>query len=214
MSVMNSEEGEHLYLLDNKVLDFKKMEYREKDAFTDRFVECSYTDAVKKLQMTQFKLKVPIGVIGSGQPDAIQYDMAVNLGRCLADIGLTIICGGRAGIMEAVCKGASENNGVSIGVLPESSLENVNQYVSIPIASGIGFARNALISSSSFCLVAVGGGNGTLCEIAYGLKFKKKIFTLKSTLVVAETIKCKTVEEVIDNICKLIVQVTFMKRSI
>ena len=118
-------------------------------------------------------------------------------------MGLMVICGGRKGVMEAVCKGVKENNGISIGLLPEYSIEGANQYVSIPLPTGIGFARNALIASSSYCLIAIGGGNGTLSEIAYGLQFGKKVFSIECNLNADGLIKCDDVQIVVHLVASL-----------
>lgn len=198
---------ESFYSNENEIFDMNSMKWSKTSNIPKNLVKYSYIESVRKLQTTKYKIKIPIGVIGTGMPDEDQYQTAVDLGRGLANLGLFVICGGRAGIMEATCKGVSEKNGISIGILPESSIENANEYVSIPLASGIGFARNAIICSSSFCLVAIGGGNGTLCEIAYGLQFKKAIFALRCSLPVNGITQCSTVDHVIERICKLIFKI-------
>lgn len=106
--------------------------------------------------------------------------------------------------MEGVCKGAQEEGGISIGLLPETNTDNANKFVEIPIATGIGFARNSIIATAALCLIAIGGGHGTLSEIAYGLHFNKKVFTIKCNLNVNNTIPCNTIGEIIENICRLI----------
>ena len=81
------------------------------------------------------------------------YSAAEAIGRGLAQMGLAVVCGGRQGVMEAVCKGAADAGGVAIGMLPEADPASANPYVGIVIATGIGEARNALIARSSLCLV-------------------------------------------------------------
>ncbi len=161
-------------------------------------------ESVKKLQNSKNKIKIPIGVIGTNTPTPEQYQLAEKIGKALAELGLVIICGGRTGVMEAACKGAEAGNGISIGLLPELSIEHANQFVTIPIATGVGFARNSIIAASSLCLVAIGGGHGTLSEIAYGLQFRKKVFAINSNHQVDTLVHCNSIEMVIENVCKTV----------
>lgn len=192
------------YLKNNKLFDPNTMKWTLTRTMPEQLVELSYMEAVKKLQISINKIKVPIGVIGSNNPTSEQYQIAEELGKSIANLGLTVICGGRGGIMEAVCKGMSKNNGVSIGILPELDLKNANQFITIPLATGIGFARNMIIASASFCLIAIGGSFGTLSEIGFGLQFGKKIFTINCDLKINSTINCNTVEQIIENICRVV----------
>lgn len=120
----------------------------------------------------------PIAVIGPREASGEEYAMAQRLGRRIGELGLTILCGGRQGVMEAVCRGAQESGGLSIGLLPEDDWQYGNPYVSVPIATGIGIARNALIARGAACVIAVGGGLGTISEIALALQFGKKVLGL------------------------------------
>jgi uncharacterized protein (TIGR00725 family) len=104
--------------------------------------------------------------------------MAEKVGVGLAQMGLTLICGGREGVMEAACKGATQFNGITIGLLPDADPAYANPYVTIPIATGIGVARNALIARAALCVIAIGGGYGTLSEAAFGRQFGKAVFVL------------------------------------
>lgn len=83
-----------------------------------------------------------------------------------------LICGGLCGVMEAACRGASLEVGLTIGVLPRNDPDSANQYVKIPIVTGIRYARNAVLVKSAQPVIAVGGSYGTLPEIAYALDFK------------------------------------------
>ena len=123
-------------------------------------------------------LRVPIGVIGGRAVDETQRVLAEEVGYGLAGLGLTLICGGKGGVMAAACRGAERGGGLSIGLLPDDDWAAANPYVSIPLASGLGVARNAVIARASFCLIAIGGGYGTLSEIAFGLQFGRPVFGL------------------------------------
>lgn len=124
-------------------------------------------------------LRCPIGIIGPRNASARQLETAEVVGTGIARLGLTLLCGGREGVMEAVCRGAAQAGGLTIGLLPDDRWETANPFVTVPIATGIGVARNAMIACASFCLVAIGGGYGTLSEIAYGLQYERPVFALE-----------------------------------
>jgi len=96
---------------------------------------------------------------------------AEAVGRALAEAGAVLICGGRGGVMEAACRGAKTAGGITIGILPGTDRREANPYVDIPIVTGIGVARNAIIARTAQAAVAVGGSYGTLSEIAFALAF-------------------------------------------
>lgn len=139
----------------------------------------------------------PVGVIGPRDADAGIRANAENLGRRLAEIGFPMICGGRTGAMEAVCKGFSEAGGRPIGILPGDDWAHANPYVGVPLATGVGEARNAIIASASFALVAVGGGYGTLSEIALGLRLRRLVVTLPDAHAVDGAIACANVDDAV-----------------
>jgi hypothetical protein len=124
-------------------------------------------------------IRVPIGVIGPREALPAQLAVAEELGRGLAQIGYAVICGGRFGVMEAVCRGASSAGGTTIGILPDTDPSFANPYVGIVIATGIGEARNALIARAALCLVAIGNSFGTLSEVAFGRQFGKLVLGLE-----------------------------------
>ena len=116
-----------------------------------------------------------IGVIGAGDCNNEIYETAYNVGKIVAENKQILICGGLQGVMEASCKGAFENNGITIGILPGDDVKSANRYVTVPIATNMGHSRNIIIVTSSSFLIAVGGGYGTLSEIAIALKMGKKV---------------------------------------
>jgi len=124
-------------------------------------------------------LRIPIGVIGPRDASAAQLKAAVTVGELLSECGFVVVCGGRQGVMQAVCEGVARNGGVSIGLLPETDPAHANPFVSIALATGIGEARNALIARASLCLVVVGDSFGTLSEVALGRHFGKRVFGLE-----------------------------------
>jgi uncharacterized protein (TIGR00725 family) len=136
--------------------------------------------AVNWLQReSSYPLREPIGVIGPRAPTAAQLAAALKVGELLGDCRLTVLCGGRQGVMQAVCEGVARVGGLSIGLLPDADASEANSFVSVPIATGIGEARNALIARGSFCLIAIGDSLGTLSEIALGRHFGKTVIGLE-----------------------------------
>jgi len=106
-----------------------------------------------------------IAVIGGSAPTAEEAAAAEAVG------GAILICGGRGGVMEAACRGAKSASGLTIGILPGTNRSEANSYVDIPIVTGIGEARNAIITRTAQVVVAIGGSYGTLSEIGFALGF-------------------------------------------
>jgi hypothetical protein len=110
-----------------------------------------------------------VSVIGGSTVTDEEYTLAEGVGRELADRDHTVVCGGLTGAMEAVAKGASEAGGETIGILPGEDRDEANEYVDVPVATGIGDARNALVALNGDAAIAIDGGYGTLSEIALAL---------------------------------------------
>lgn len=123
---------------------------------------------------------IKISVIGGSKVDNEIYDLACQVGREIAKSGAVLICGGLTGIMEAACKGAGEEGGLSIGILPTADENSANEYVDIKIPTGLGYARNMAVILSSHAVIAIDGSYGTLSEIGYTLTFNKPIIGLKT----------------------------------
>jgi uncharacterized protein (TIGR00725 family) len=111
-----------------------------------------------------------IAVIGGGNCNQEEARLAEEVGRELAKRGATLVCGGLGGVMEAACKGASAEGGVTIGVLPGDNRNAANPYVQIPIVTNLGYARNVAVVKSGQAVIAVGGNYGTLSEISHALQ--------------------------------------------
>jgi len=111
-----------------------------------------------------------IAVIGGGQPSPQEVQLAEEVGRELAKRGVVLVCGGLGGVMEAACKGAQSEGGVTIGILPGENRQAANPYVQIPIVTGIGNARNVAVVKSAQAVIAIGGSYGTLSEIGHALR--------------------------------------------
>ena len=111
-----------------------------------------------------------IAVIGSGECSAPEAELAEAVGRELARRGAVLVCGGLGGVMEAACKGANDEGGVTIGILPGDNSSLVNPYVQFPVVTGLGYARNVAVVKSAQAVIAVGGSYGTLSEIGHALQ--------------------------------------------
>jgi uncharacterized protein (TIGR00725 family) len=111
-----------------------------------------------------------VAVIGGGQCSKEEAKQAEEVGRELARRGAILVCGGLGGIMEAACRGASQEGGTTIGILPGDKSKAANPYVQIPIVTSLGEARNVIVVKSAQAVIAIGGSYGTLSEISYALK--------------------------------------------
>jgi uncharacterized protein (TIGR00725 family) len=162
-------------------------------------------DAVAWLQREgDAPLRVPIGVIGPRDATPAQLEAALEVGEWLARCGLVVLCGGRHGVMQAVCEGAARNGGVSIGLIGDTDPALANPYASVVIATGIGEARNALIARAAFCLVAVGNSFGTLSEAALGRHFGRPIIGLEGAADLDGVRHVRTPREAIDAVARLV----------
>lgn len=120
-----------------------------------------------------------ITVIGDAQINDEGYLFAEKIGREIANLGYAVVTGGRSGIMEAANKGAFNAGGISIGILPSSSIAEANQYCNIVIPTGLGHARNVITALACDAVISIGGGAGTLSEICFGWIYNKPIFVFE-----------------------------------
>ena len=145
-----------------------------------------------------------IAVIGAGSCDDQLYRTAQHLGKLLAVAGFTVICGGLGGVMEAVCNGAKEENGLTIGILPGDESAAANPFVDIVIPSGMGIGRNLLIIRAADAVIAVNGGYGTLSEIAFALQLGKPLIGLGSWKVSEQMINVRSPEKALESLTGLL----------
>jgi uncharacterized protein (TIGR00725 family) len=139
-----------------------------------------------------------IGVIGSRDCDEATRERAEAVGRLLAERGYGVICGGLSGVMEAVCRGAADAGGLTVGVLPGELPDSANRYVSVRIATGMSIARNVIIIRSSAAVIAMTGGAGTLSEIAHCLQLGVPVVSLGSFDVSPDIHQVSSPEEAVD----------------
>jgi uncharacterized protein (TIGR00725 family) len=111
-----------------------------------------------------------VGVAGASQPEASLIAPAETLGRRLAEAGAVLVCGGGFGVMAAVCRGARQAGGTTVGLLPGLDRGGGNPDLTVALPTGLEQGRNLLLVRASDALVAVGGGFGTLSEVALALR--------------------------------------------
>ena len=121
-----------------------------------------------------------IAVCGASTPSPEEAALARSVGRRLAERGALVLCGGLGGVMEACAEGVREAGGTSIGVLPGWDPEEAAEAVAIALPTGLGEVRNALLARACVAMVAVGGGYGTLSEIAFARRLGRPVATLSS----------------------------------
>jgi uncharacterized protein (TIGR00725 family) len=114
-----------------------------------------------------------VAVCGESDPQTSLSDLAFELGRGIAERNAVLICGGLTGVMEHAARGARAAGGLTIGLLPGDDTDEANQYIDVAIATGLGHARNAILALTADGVVAVGGGLGTLSEIALALRNRR-----------------------------------------
>jgi uncharacterized protein (TIGR00725 family) len=119
-----------------------------------------------------------VAVVGSGTCSSEEDLAAEQIGSLLARANAVVVCGGLSGVMEAACRGARREGGLTVGILPGSDRGAANPHVAVAIATGLGELRNGLVVRAADAVVAVGGEFGTLSEIGFALKLGKRVIGL------------------------------------
>ncbi len=128
--------------------------------------------------MKDIRKRARVAVIGGSRPGRQALETAFEVGRLIARAGAIVVCGGLGGVMEAASRGAREEGGFVVGILPGAAMTDANPWVDLPIATGLGYTRNALVILNADAVVAVDGEYGTLSEIAYGKIHGKRVVGL------------------------------------
>jgi uncharacterized protein (TIGR00725 family) len=148
--------------------------------------------------------RVPyVAVVGPGEASSQELWLAEEIGAGLASLGAVVVTGGLGGIMEAACRGARSRRGRTLGILPGEDREAANGWVEIAVATGLGELRNGLVVRASDALVAVGGGHGTLSEVAFALKLGRPVVGL-GTWAVHGVDEVSTAGEAVDRIARVL----------
>jgi len=117
-------------------------------------------------------------VCGASEADELLDHIAEEVGRAIAEAEAVLVCGGLGGVMEAAARGASRAGGLTLGVLPGTAGAAANPWIRVPLPTGMGEARNALVVRFADAVIAVGGGWGTLSEIALAHKMGVPVISL------------------------------------
>lgn len=133
-----------------------------------------------------------IAVIGAGACNQATAAQARDVGRLLAEAGCIVVNGGLGGVMAAASEGAAAAGGTVVGILPGDDPGDANRYVTFPVATGMGDARNAIIANTAAGFIAIAGAYGTLSEIAFALKRNKPVVSLGSWEVDPRVIRAET----------------------
>jgi uncharacterized protein (TIGR00725 family) len=119
-----------------------------------------------------------VAVVGPGDASPQELQVAEEVGAGLAAAGAVVVTGGLGGVMEAACRGARSRHGTTLGILPGEDREAANGWVQVAVATGLGELRNGLVVRAADALVAIGGGHGTLSEVALALRIGRPVVGL------------------------------------
>jgi uncharacterized protein (TIGR00725 family) len=119
-----------------------------------------------------------VAVCGASQATPSQVDAAREVGKLLAKHGAILINGGYGGVMAAASEGAAGEGGTVVGILPDTDRDGANSHLTVSIPTGLGHARNAVIVTAADSVIAIGGGWGTLSEIALARRLGRSVFAL------------------------------------
>ena len=141
--------------------------------------------------------KIQIAVIGYNKDRCtdVAKKMAYEVGKEVALAGAVLVCGGLGGVMESACKGAKENGGITVGIIPQEDFFYANEFCDIVLCTGIGYARDFIVACSADGIIAVGGGVGTLIELGVGYMKKKVIVAIAGSGGVADMYGGKFLDE-------------------
>ena len=119
-----------------------------------------------------------VAVIGDADASEASCVFAEELGRRIARNGWALVSGGRDGVMEAASRGAREEGGIVVGILPTADDSSGNDYCQVHLPTGMGWTRNSLNALAGDVVVAIGGRAGTLSEIAFAWSYGKAILAV------------------------------------
>ena len=130
--------------------------------------------------MSRSQVRRPqVTVIGDSDAPPELCTVAEQIGEMLARLGITVVTGGRGGVMEAACRGAARSGSLTVGILPSSEMGDANNWCSVVIPTGLGHARNAVNVLAGDFVIALGSSAGTLSEVCFAWISGKPILTVK-----------------------------------
>ncbi|MCD6304110.1 MAG: LOG family protein [Planctomycetes bacterium] len=111
-----------------------------------------------------------ITVFGSGEvaPGQEVYELALRVGRRLAELGYDLANGGYGGTMEASARGAAEAGGRTTGVTCSLWSAQPNRYIDrVVVTAGLAERLLTLSDLGRGGYVVLPGATGTLVELAW-----------------------------------------------
>jgi uncharacterized protein (TIGR00725 family) len=144
-----------------------------------------------------------IAVIGGAETTKKNLQIAEEVGRLIAQSGNYLITGGLGGVMEAASRGAKSGHGLVIGIIPSTDKASANEFVDIPIVTGMNQARNIIIARTCDCAIAIDGKYGTLSEIAFCLMFGIPVVGINTWQIEAPIIHVMTADEAVHEALEL-----------
>jgi uncharacterized protein (TIGR00725 family) len=141
--------------------------------------------------------KVHLVVIGSAADHCTKEasELAYRVGAEAARRGAVVLTGGLGGVMESACKGAKENHGITVGIIPQDEAHYANEYCDVVIATGIGWARDFATAYSADAIILIGGGAGALIETCAGYLKGKPIIAIEGSGGIADQTKGTFLDE-------------------
>jgi uncharacterized protein (TIGR00725 family) len=140
-----------------------------------------------------------VAVVGGYDAGAGVLALAEEVGRLLAQRGCVVVTGGRRGVAEAASRGAVLAGGVTVGILPGTRRSEANPYVTVPVPTGLGETRNALVVMDADAVIALPGAYGTLSEVAHALLAGTRVVAVgDGGWAVAGTVGAATAAEAVD----------------
>jgi len=124
-----------------------------------------------------------VAIIGSGGAiDAQLRATSLEVGRLAIDAGFRVVTGGLGGVMGAASEGARSSaawrDGDVVGVIPSYDRSTANPHVDVVVPTGLQLGRNVIVVAMSDVVIAIGGGAGTLSELALAWQLGKPIVAL------------------------------------
>jgi hypothetical protein len=141
--------------------------------------------------------RVQLVVIGSAADHCTEEarELAYRVGAEAARRGAILLTGGLGGVMESACKGAKENHGITVGIIPQDETHHANKYCDVVIATGIGWARDFITAYSADAIILIGGGAGALIETCAGYLKGRPIIAIEGSGGTADRIKGTFLDE-------------------
>lgn len=135
-------------------------------------------------------MKKQILVIGYNSDHCTEhaFNLAYEVGKEVALRGAILITGGLGGVMEGASKGAKDQGGIVVGIIPQKTKRYANAYCDVVISTGLGHSRNFVTAYSGDAVIVVGGGVGTAIEAGIAYQEGKPIVAIQGSGGIADEI--------------------------